>query len=207
MPGMCSPPLSALPTLADGLPGLARAGWLDPAAHPADLAAAAARLWAQAPALAARWRSQRLAIEGLRQSRNPALAAHWLPALCAGERAATLPLPLQAEPLQALDTGRGWRLHGRLPGIANADPDGFTLLAPVWLDGGTHWVALRSEEDGLDRLPPAPGEQCSWSRAAQAGELRCRGVFFREDEALGVSALSELLEPLRALLSPAHRSP
>lgn len=200
-------PSTPLPALADGLPGLARAGLLDPATAPATLATAAAALWAQAPALAARWRSQRLAIELLRHARNPALAGHWLPALCAGERAATLPLPLDAEPLQAHDTGRGWRLNGRLPGCANADPDGFTLLAPVRLEGGCAWVALRSEEDGLDRLPPAPDQQRPWSRAAMAGELRCRGVFFREDEALGLSSAADLLEPLRALLSPAHRSP
>ena len=186
---------------------LAAQGWL--ACPPHELAAISQQLWRDDPASALLLRCQRLAIETLRQARNRGLADYLLPQLLHAERAAAMPLRLDGPPLQGQDTGRGWRLHGVLPWVANALAGCFTLVAPVRLgDEGAGWVALRGEEDGLDVLPPhapdtPPSAWPRWHQAAGLGDVRCRAFFFREDEWLGDDAALPALQALDAQLWPA----
>lgn len=177
----------------------------------APLRPALRQLWAARPAAAAVLRAQRLAIEALLHAPNRALAEHLLPQLLAGERAASVPGALNGAPLLGHDTGRGWHLGGVLPLAANLLPEGFTLVAPVRLgDAPPGWAALRGEEDGLDTLPPHPGGEgahapatsAGWARAAALGDVRCRRVFFREDEWLGGAELLAPLLAAHAWLSP-----
>ncbi len=218
MPGMNSSELSSTarwPAQAQGLAALAQAGLLS-LAVPAEMGGAGGSFYQLAQAAralcqqdAAAWavlRAQRLAIEALVQARNVGLREYLLPDLLAGHRAATVPSPLTCPPLSGTDTGRGWRLHGRLPRSANLDAAGFTLIAPVRLgDEAPTWVALRGEEDGLDALAPAAPVP-AWASAARLGELRCRGFFFREDEWLGDQEITARLQLLEDELRQAQLS-
>lgn len=69
--------------------------------------------------------SQRLLIEAVLQARNIAIRDHHLPALMAGDIggccAASWPQQASVPPLVARDTGRGWRMSGRLANMPNLD--------------------------------------------------------------------------------------
>lgn len=196
---MHQPLIPPRPAALRPLPALARAacfdglaGPLPPPGWPERLR----RLAAEDPAAAARCAAQAQAVAALARARNRGLAEHLLPALLSGERAACAAAGPGQAPLVGTDTGRGWRLDGVLSGLANLSREGFTVLAPARLAGATGWVALRSEEDGLDLLPPHPAQPLPWARAAQLGDVRCRAVFFREDEWLGDEDLAPALQAL-----------
>ena len=135
--------------------------------------------------------SQRLLIEAVVHAQNVAIRDYHLPALLAGEIggscAASWPLQADVTPLAARNTGRGWRMSGRLPAIPNLDAPWFLLTLPVSFGLGRTYslVMLRSEEDGL--------------RFYDAGEhgsaLELANVFLREDEILssdGPAAVAHL---------------
>ena len=204
MPGML-PSLPFFPPTAR-LTWLAEQGWLAAPEH--ALHAISQQLWRTDPASALLFRCQRLAIEALRGARNQGLAHYLLPQLLHAERAAALPLRLDVAPMSGQDTGRGWRLTGLLPWVANAPAGSFTLVAPVRLgEEGQGWAALRGEEDGLDVLPPhapdtPPSAWPRWRQAAGLGDVRCRAFFFREDEWLGDDDTTPALQALDAQLWP-----
>ena len=209
MPGMLHPlplPASAWASPLARLTWLAEQGWL--AAPGPELHAISQHLWRTDPASALLFRCQRLAIEALRGACNQGLAHYLLPQMLHAERAAALPLRLDVAPLSGQDTGRGWRLTGLLPWVANAPAGSFTLVAPVRLgDEGQGWAALRGEEDGLDVLPPhapdtPPSAWPRWRQAAGLGDVRCRAFFFREDEWLGDDDATPALQALDAQLWP-----
>lgn len=85
-------------------------------------------------------------------------------------------------PLAAVDTGRGWRMSGRLPAVPNLDADWFLMSVPVSFDDGRSYslVMLRSDEDGL--RVGAAGEE--------GAELELTDVFLREDEILSTDGPS-----------------
>lgn len=135
--------------------------------------------------------SQRLLMEAVLQARNVALREHHLPALLAGDIggscAASWPLDADVMPLAAIDTGRGWRVSGRLPVMPNLDADWFLMSVPVSFDDRRSYslVMLRSDEDGL-RVGAS---------GLEGAELELRNVFLREDEILstdGPSAIARL---------------
>ena len=163
----------------------------------------ALRLAADCPAAAWVLWAQRLAIEALVQSRNAGLRDFILPDLLAGERAGTLPLSLGGNPVQAIDTGRGWRLHGRLVCASNWQWVGHSVAVPVQFGAdpaGVAWVWLRGEEDGLDIAPLTDADALPGSQTA---ELTLRGVYFREDEWLAGAELAALITPIDQALRPA----
>lgn len=171
----------------------------------AELAEGARNLAAQDRAAAWVLWAQRLAIGALLHSRNIGVREHVLPDLLSGERAGTLPMPLQPGALVAIDAGRGQRLYGQLSLVPNLQPQGFSLVAPVQLDrGAPQWVLLRSEEDGL-RVGLDMGSPCP--PGSRAATLILDGVFFRADEWLAKSDLPGLLQPtvdaLATCLAPA----
>lgn len=142
--------------------------------------------------------SQRLAVEFLVQSPNGAVREYLLPDMLTLERAATTPLSGAHAPLQARDAGRGWRLQGSFATTANAQPEGFTLVAPVQLGvGQAGWAALRSEEDGLQvehaRLFPELLETAT-------ARIRVENTWFREDEWLGDASLLLRVSPVAQAL-------
>jgi alkylation response protein AidB-like acyl-CoA dehydrogenase len=168
-----------------------------------DLAAGAAELVRHRPAAAWLLWAQRLAIEALLQSPNIALRDHWLGDFLCGERAATLAPSF--DPLIAHDTGRGWLLRGLLTPVPNLQWAGFSLVAPVRLDGPLNqWVLLRSEEDGLS-IEQYPGAH--WPACARAATLRLAQVYFREDEWLAGPDLPQRLAPVAAALAPGLPAP
>jgi len=162
------------------------------------LAAGAAELARHDPAAAWLLWAQRLAIEALLQSSNIALRDHWLADFMCGERAATVAPSFDA--LYAHDTGRGWLLRGELKPVPNLQWAGFSLIAPMRLNGPVdHWVLLRSEEDGLSIVPDTGAH---WPENALAATLRLEHVFFREDEWLAGPDLPQRLAPVAAALAP-----
>lgn len=164
----------------------------------AALAAGAAELARHDPAAAWLLWAQRLAIEALLQSPNVALREHWLADFLSGERAATVAPSFDA--LYAHDTGRGWLLRGELQPVPNLQWAGFSLIAPVRLNGPVdHWVLLRSEEDGLSVVPDTGA---NWPAKALSGTLLLEHVFFREDEWLFGPDLPQRLAPVAAALAP-----
>jgi hypothetical protein len=135
--------------------------------------------------------SQRLLIEAVMQAQNVALFEHHLPALLAGDIGGTCtaswPLTGPVRPLAATDTGRGWRMSGRLPAAPNLDAAWFLASLPVSFDGGASYslVLLRSDEDGL-RVHDA---------GADGSILELNQVFLREDEIIstdGPAAMTRL---------------
>lgn len=162
------------------------------------LAAGAAELARHNPAAAWLLWAQRMAIEALLQSPNIALRDHWLADFLCGERAATVAPSFDA--LYAHDTGRGWLLRGELKPVPNLQWAGFSLIAPMRLNGPVdHWVLLRSEEDGLSVVPDTGAH---WPENALAATLRLEHVFFREDEWLAGPDLPQRLAPVAAALAP-----
>ena len=162
------------------------------------LAAGAAELARHNPAAAWLLWAQRMAIEALLQSPNIALRDHWLADFLCGERAATVAPSFDA--LYAHDTGRGWLLRGELKPVPNLQWAGFSLIAPMRLNGPVdHWVLLRSEEDGLSVVPDTGAH---WPGNALAATLRLEHVFFREDEWLAGPDLPQRLAPVAAALAP-----
>lgn len=161
------------------------------------LAAGAAELARHDRAAAGVLWAQRLAIEALLQTPNIALRDHWLADFLSGERAATVSPSFDA--LYAHDTGRGWLLRGELQPVPNLQWAGFSLVAPVRLNGPVdHWVLLRSEEDGLSVLPDTGAH---WPANAHAATLRLEHVFFREDEWLCGPDLPQRVGPVAAALA------
>lgn len=136
--------------------------------------------------------SQRLLIEAVMTAQNTAIREHHLPSLLAGHIggccAATWSLDDPVSPLLAVDTGRGWRMTGRLMPMPNLDAAWFLVSLPVSFDQGKTFslVVMRSEEDGL-RLHDA----------GEAGaSLELTKVFLREDEILstdGQAAAAHLI--------------
>lgn len=162
----------------------------------AELAQGARRLAARNAAAGWILWAQRMAIEAIAGSPNIGLREYLLPDLLNGERAASM--PLANTPLAGHDTGRGWRLDGRLACVPNWQWMGCSIVVPVLLGQAPGWAVLRSEEDGLriaacDSLAPA------FSRSVS---VHCAGVFFREDEWLGGPELAERLAPLAQALAP-----
>jgi alkylation response protein AidB-like acyl-CoA dehydrogenase len=171
----------------------------------ADLAEGARALAATSPASAWVLWAQRLAIEALIQSGNGGLRDYLLPDLLNGERAGTLPPSLGSAPLHAVDTGRGWTLHGRLQGVPNLQWVGHSLAAPVKFGASAEavaWVWLRGEEDGIDIVALPDGEAPVGSQTAH---LALRGVYFREDEWLSGPELTERIAPVDLALRAALR--
>lgn len=161
------------------------------------LAAGAAALARHKPAAAWLLWAQRMAIEALLQSPNVALREHWLADFLSGERAATLSPSIDA--LYAHNTGRGWLLRGQLISVPNLQWAGFSLVAPVRLQGAVgHWVLLRSEEDGLSMVPDTG---VSLPSHALAATLQLERVFFREDEWLCGPDLPQRLAPVAKALA------
>lgn len=135
--------------------------------------------------------SQRLLVEALLQGRNVALREQYLPYLLDGDIgggcAASWSLESDVAALSATDTGRGWRMSGRLPAIPNLDADWFLVSVPVSSHdpGSFSLVMLRSEEDGLRVHPADEG----------GSVLELSNVFHREDEILstdGPAAVAHL---------------
>ena len=135
--------------------------------------------------------SQRLLIEALLQGQNIALREQYLPYLIDGDIggscAASWPLESDVIALAATDTGRGWRMSGRLPAIPNLDADWFLVSLPVSFEDPRSYslVMLRSEEDGLQVHPAKEG----------GSVLELSNVFLREDEILspdGPAAVANL---------------
>lgn len=169
--------------------------------YPSNLRCAVSSLWESEPGTAALLCAQRLAIEALVHARNQALTQFLLPQLLSGERAAAVSQDLRGTPLQIVETERAARVSGVVSNVPHLHPDGFTLLAEATLeDGSSGWLVLRSEEDGVDVLPPNPNSKPSWARAALLGDVRCRNVFFRADEWLGSANITPHLQALRAEL-------
>lgn len=167
------------------------------------LAAGAAELARHSPAAAWLLWAQRMAIEALLQSPNVALREHWLADFLSGERAATLSPAFNA--LYAHNTGRGWLLRGQLVSVPNLQWAGFSLVAPVRLQGPVdHWVLLRSEEDGLSTVPDAGAHL---PRNALAATLQLEHVFFREDEWLCGPDLPQRLAPVAHALAASLPTP
>ena len=141
--------------------------------------------------------SQRLLIEALLQSANIALREYQLPRLLegdiAGNCAASWPQDGAVTTVLASDTGRGWRVSGKLPAVPNLQGGWFLVSAPVRFEGnGGYSLALfKSDEDGVDQRP---------------GTLELRHVFLWEDEMLStdgppaVERLSHLSQALHAAL-------
>jgi len=143
-----------------------------------QLISAEASLRSADPAADALLCAQMPAIEALVHSRNQGVAQYLLPQLLSGERAGAVSAVLGAVKLQIVTSERGFRLNGLISNVANLNPDGFTLIAAASLeDGGVGWLALRSEEDGVDVLPPSSTTSPSWSREALIGDVHCRNVF------------------------------
>ncbi|MDP1687051.1 hypothetical protein [Hydrogenophaga sp.] len=161
------------------------------------LAAGAAEFATHRPGAAWLLWAQRMAIEALLQSPNFGLRELWLADFLSGERAATLAPSFNA--LQAHDTGRGWLLDGQLVAVPNLQWAGFSLVAPVRLQGpDTHWVLLRGEEDGLYIGPHAGGKPPGHALIAT---LQLKHVFFREDEYLDGPDLPQRLAPVASALA------
>jgi alkylation response protein AidB-like acyl-CoA dehydrogenase len=134
--------------------------------------------------------SQRAAIQALMLSSNAGLRDFRLPQLVDGtlygstalgsatiERQGGDPLPLVGK-----DTGRGWRLNGRLSLAANLPNDLFALVVPVALAGAADYsvLLLTSEHDGLRTRPI----DMDGLRGAFPVSLELKQVHFREDELL-----------------------
>lgn len=173
----------------------------------ADLAEGARALAASHPASAWVLWAQRLAIEALVQSGNAGLRDYLLPDLLNGERAGTLPPSLGSAPLHAVDTGRGWTLHGHLQRVPNLQWVGHSLAAPVKFGASPEavaWVWLRGEEDGIDAAPLTEPDAPAGSQTAH---LALRGVYFREDEWLSGPELAERIAPVDRALRSALAGP
>lgn len=85
----------------------------------ADLRAGACTLAQADPAAGWVLWAQRLFIEAIACSDNVGVREHLLPGVLAGDQFGSLPFGLAREPLQATDTGRGWRLQGTLRCVPN----------------------------------------------------------------------------------------
>ena len=167
------------------------------------LAAGAAAFARHSPGAAWLLWAQRMAIEALLQSPNVALREHWLADFLSGERAATLSPSFNA--LYAHNTGRGWLLRGQLVSVPNLQWAGFSLIAPVRLQGPVdHWVLLRSEEDGLSI---APDTGTNLPPNALAATLQLEHVFFREDEWLCGPDLPQRVAPVANALAASLPAP
>ncbi len=167
-----------------------------------DLVSATA-LWRRNGATAAaRWVmwAQRLAIEALLQSPNLALQHCLLPTLMAGERAGSVPFPADTPPLLLLEAARGLRVVGKVGSVPNLQWVGCTLIVPVRLvDHSVQWIALRTEEDGLqvglDHDHPFP-----WG--SRTADIVADDVWFRMDEWVCGSDLPERIHATRDALAP-----
>ena len=160
---------------------------------------AAMRLWAH-----------ETLVDCLRQSGNVGLRDYHLPSLLEGSIAGTALLWPQISSLygnaspaaMAHDTGRGWRLQGRLPPAHNLQRDWYVAAVPVAFAGSPTYsvVLLTSEHDGVRRVNGGA------ALLDQEGEatvtLEFDRVLFREDELIASDgpALVELLRPAALVL-------
>ncbi|MET0333549.1 MAG: acyl-CoA dehydrogenase family protein [Rhizobacter sp.] len=191
---------------SDALQSLARAGLFKlgvprsrggDGADVRELVRAVAETSARDPAAVSTLVSQRLLIEVLLHSDNLGLSEYQLPRLLEGEIggncAALWPQGQGVVPALARDTGRHWRVNGDFATMPNLQGGWFLMSAPIRFEGsaGYSLVLLKSEEQGLDRLP--------------SGALELRNVFLWEDEIIANdgAALVEKLRPLSHALGAA----
>ncbi len=146
---------------------------------------------------------QRTAIEFLVQSFNVAVREHFLPDMLALERAASTPLSLDAPALIAKDEGRGMRLSGVIHSIANAQPDGLSLIVPIAMQSKTGWAILQSEEDGVH---VEPGVLLPHLKDTCPARVRVEQAFFRADEYLGDGSLLHKTDSVRLALGVLYQS-
>jgi alkylation response protein AidB-like acyl-CoA dehydrogenase len=174
-----------------------------------DLVYAVAATAAECSASGLMLAGQRLLIEVLLQAENIGLSEYQLPDLLdghvSGNCAATWPGSTKVQPVTARDTGRGWRMSGRLCALPNIDRNWFLVSVPVAFGSDRPYslVLLKSEEDGIIRHGGA-----STTDACNEGiALELREVFLREDEILfsdaapAVDRLAVLTEGLKAALA------
>lgn len=170
---------------------------------PEDLAALMRALCQQSVAAGVLFWCQRTAIEFLVRSFNGALREHVLPDLLTFERAAAPPLSLDALALTALEDERGLWLGGQLPSLANAQPQGVSLIVPVHTAQGSGWALVASEEDGVHLEPASFLPELQHTCPVR---VRMDRVFFRPDEWLGDAALLQQTEPTRLALGVLYRA-
>ena len=171
---------------------------------PSAVGEAARRLLVRDPAAAWVYRAQRLAIELLVHANNIGLREHLLPQLLAGERAGTVPMPMEAHPLVAIEAGNAMRLYGQYSRVVNLQWVGFSVAVPIQAGATVEWALLRGEEDGL-RIGIDHGEPCP--AGSRAATLTFDGVFFRMDEWLGEATLPQRVAPLAEVLAQAVPMP
>jgi len=171
---------------------------------PTAVGEAARSLLARDPAAAWVYHAQRLAIELLVQADNIGLRDHLLPQLLAGERAGTVPMPMDVQPLVTIEAGNALRLYGQYGRVVNLQWMGFSVAVPIRVGAAIEWAMLRGEEDGL-RIGIDHGEPCP--AGSRAATLTFDGVFFRMDEWLGTEALVQRVAPLADVLAQAVPMP
>jgi hypothetical protein len=169
----------------------------------ADLRAGACTLAQADPAAGWVLWAQRLFIEAISCSGNVGVREHLLPGMLAGELFGSLPFGLAREPLQATDTGRGWRLEGTFPCVPNLQWLDGAMAAPVAMAGETGWLVLRREESGVV-FTPLPAD----AAPARSRSARVRvNAFVRPDEFLGGTELTARLALVAEALAPALTFP
>ena len=169
---------------------------------PTAVGEAARSLLSRDPAAAWVYRAQRLAIEMLVHADNIGLRDHLLPQLLAGERAGTVPMPMDVQPLVSIEAGNAMRLYGQYDRVVNLQWMGFSVAVPIRVGTTIEWAMLRGEEDGL-RIGIDHGQPCP--TGSRAATLTFDGVFFSMDEWLGDTVLSQRVAPLAEVLAQAVR--